>query len=257
MKKKDNPNSYWLFGFHSVKAALENPHRHCRKIVTANQNTSLLETLKPLLHKKSLTLEISDSSFFRDHFPEQNIHQKIALLVDPLSELSLEDFLDSTQNNVQQTLVILDHVTDPQNVGAILRSAAALGADAVIITSRHSPTQGSILAKVASGALDIIPLITVVNIGRSLEYLKKNGFWCLGFAAEASTSLLNFKRTNKIALILGSEGEGLRRLTKEKCDFLVHLPTKPHMPHLNVANSAAIALYQTICHSSHFKTINE
>lgn len=142
--------------------------------------------------------------------------------------------------------MVLDQVTDPHNVGAVLRSAAAFGALAVVVPDRHAPDETGTLAKSASGALERMPLVRVSNLVRALEQLKDGGFWIAGLAAEGTTTLAQAKLSGKTALVLGSEGEGLRRLTREHCDYLVRLPMTDAVESLNVSNAAAVALYELI-----------
>ncbi len=141
-------------------------------------------------------------------------------------------------------VLLLDQVTDPHNVGAILRSAAAFDVGAVIVTDRNAPQESGVMAKAASGALEVVPLIAVTNLVQAIETLKKSGYWIAGLDGAARKAIHEAKLDNKTALVLGAEGAGLRRLTTEHCDFLVKLPISDKMESLNVSNAAAVAMYE-------------
>lgn len=167
------------------------------------------------------------------------VHQGIAALVRPLPGYVLEDVLYKERG----VLVVLDQVSDPHNVGAILRSTAAFDAAGVILPKDHSAPETAVMAKAACGGLDLVPLITVTNLASALRELKENGWWIIGLAGEATQVLSEVKPDAKTVLVLGAEGKGMRRLTQENCDFLVRLPMSARMESLNVSNAAAIALY--------------
>src|SRR5262249_37397875 len=175
------------------------------------------------------------------------VHQGLALEVAPLPAFELEAMAGVGGDG---PVLVLDQVTDPQNVGAILRSGAAFGAAAVVLPARHAAPQNGALAKAASGALERVPLVRVVNLARALDRLKGAGFWCIGLAAEGREELAEVDLSGRIAFVLGAEGSGLRRLTRDRCDLLVRLPTAPGLIQLNVSNAAVVALYELARHRS-------
>ena len=180
--------------------------------------------------------------------PRGAVHQGIALITDPLDEVSLQDFVIKSKSQDKTVLLILDQVTDPHNVGAILRSACAFGADGVIMQRKHAPELEGVLAKTASGAVEHIPVAYETNLSRSIEELKEEGFFVFGLDERGEREVGDILRNNsdpnqKLVLVLGAEGPGMRRLVKEHCDELVKLPTKGEISSLNVSNAAAVALY--------------
>lgn len=244
MKKQHSPHSQdvWIYGIHAVLAALNNPKRVCKKFIATQSAHEELEQLEVLGNKILAQCQIKDKDAIATQLHPDARHQGIAGLFSPLPEIFLEDVANLNEDNI--TLVILDQVTDPHNMGAILRSAAALDAHAIITTERNSAGLEGVLAKTASGALEITPIIHVTNLKRAMDQLKKNNFWCIGLDEEGTTSLDKAPLTGKIALLMGAEGPGLRRLTKQNCDLLVQIPVSDQFSTLNVSNSAAIALYE-------------
>ena len=172
------------------------------------------------------------------------VHQGLALEIDPLDPPDLDDTLRAAGLAARTVLVVLDQVSDPQNVGAVLRAAAAFGAAGVLVAAHGAPPATGALAKAASGALELVPLIAVPNLARALQRLKEAGFWCCGLDERATDLLAGLELGPRVALVLGAEGDGLRRLVRDSCDYLARLPTTPAMPSLNVATAAAVALYQ-------------
>jgi 23S rRNA (guanosine2251-2'-O)-methyltransferase len=230
------PGGYWLFGHHAVEGALKNPRRQIHRVVAAGDAAASLG--------RNVAVEAVERDFIDKLVGRDVVHQGIAARVSPLPETDIYEICDLGRNREQATVVVLDQVTDPHNVGAILRSAAAFGAIGIILTERHAAPESGILAKSASGALEHVPLVRVTNLARAMEELKEAGFWCIGLASEAKQTLSSVKSGGKVALCLGAEGAGLRRLTREHCDLLVRLPTSGPIDHLNVSNAAAISLYE-------------
>ena len=230
-------SSVLLYGIHAVLAALKNPHRTTEKLWLKEKNVTLFAT-----HLKKIAYEIVDDKKLDTLLPKGAIHQGVVLRTSALDDLSLEEVAEQAADKC--CLIFLDQVTDPQNLGAILRSCAAFAVDALVVPEAHSPQFEGTIAKVASGALEQVPVIRVTNLSRALETVQAQGFWCYGFAEEATEVLGKTKITGKVALIFGAEGEGLRRLTKEICDVLVKLPTSSHFTTLNVAQTVSIAAFE-------------
>lgn len=225
----------WIYGLHAVAAALKNPGRTYHKtLLTANA----LKTIgAPDAPYETVTPQV-----FAQELPPGAVHQGAALLTDPLPVPLIEDVLTG---GATERVLVADQVTDPQNIGAMIRSCAAFGAKALILQARHSPPLSGALAKAASGALEHVPVILVTNLARALDELGEMGFTRLGLAEEGDSLLsTHCEDPGPIALVLGAEGAGLRRLSREKCDALVRLPTSANQPSLNVSNAAAVALYE-------------
>lgn len=224
----------YLYGLHTVRAALDNPRREKRRLlVTANARARLAEggELGKIPVAKTTPKEL-DQLLGADA-----VHQGVALEVEPVSRYGLKDI------EPLNLVVVLDQITDPHNVGAILRTACAFGADAVITTSRYAPRETGVMAKAASGALDVVPLIEVRNLGDAMETLKQRGMTMLGFDSEAAAPLRPRSASGPLAIVMGAEGKGLRQRTRELCDEMVRLEMPGPIKSLNVSNAAAIALF--------------
>lgn len=234
-RERDTSGSYWIYGWHAVEAALANETRPIRRIVVSEAAASRLKLPRKLNAPQVLPPREIDQLLGRDA-----VHQGIAALVAPLPGYVLEDVIHRERG----TLLVLDQVSDPHNVGAILRSAAAFDALGVITPKDHSAPETAVMAKAACGAVDIVPRITVTNLASALRDLQAEGWWIIGLDGDATQLLSAIKPSAKTVLVLGAEGRGMRRLTAESCDELAKLPMDPRMESLNVSNAAAIALYQ-------------
>lgn len=236
-----------LFGVHAVTAALLNPDRVCRRLWATDAGAaSVADALSraAAAGRRAPDVRIVDRERLDRLFPAGTVHQGLVLEVDPLPEPDLSDLL--ADPDAPSLVVVLDQVTDPHNVGAILRSAAAFGAAAVVVTERHAPEVTGTLAKAASGALEAVPLVRVTNLARALVEMRDAGFWCVGLSEHATRRLADGPLPPRLAIVLGSEGTGIRRLTAERCDALARLPTGGPVASLNVSVAAAVALYEAV-----------
>lgn len=227
----------WLYGLHAVAAALANPARRLRRLLLTEEAEAVLIQRLPL--PWALSAERVERARLDQMLGRDIAHQGAALLADPLAPPSLQSVLERPG-----PIIVLDQVTDPRNVGAILRSAAAFGAVAVIAQERNAPEENGALAKAASGALEILPLLRAVNIARTLIALKAANIWCVGLDTAGPPLSGPAFAGRRVALVLGAEGEGLRRLTKETCDEIAGLTIKGGTESLNVSAAAAVALYE-------------
>jgi 23S rRNA (guanosine2251-2'-O)-methyltransferase len=234
----DTPKgAVWLYGHHAVAAALANPQRRLRRLLlTVEAEASLNQMLTP---PWPVAPERTDRGRIDQLLGRDIAHQGAALLADPLAQPSLASVLERNG-----PIVVLDQVTDPRNVGAIMRSAAAFGAAAVITQDRNAPEETGSLAKAASGTLETMPLLRAVNIARTLIALKAANVWCVGLDASGKPLSGPFFAGRRVALVLGAEGEGMRRLTRETCDEIAGLSIKGAVESLNVSAAAAVALYE-------------
>jgi 23S rRNA (guanosine2251-2'-O)-methyltransferase len=241
----------WFYGRHAVAAALANPERRWRRLAVLagleEEATALVAGARAARRGDDEAIRVLDRNGFAAILPEAAVHQGLALEVEPLAEHDLEDVVRHAVTAVGRAIIlVLDQLSDPQNVGAALRSAAAFGALAVVIPLHGAPAITGALAKAASGALESVPLVRVVNLARALDSLKEAGFWICGLDETARDALAELALGERVAIVLGSESSGMRRLVREHCDFLARLPTRAAQPSLNVSNAAAVALYELI-----------
>lgn len=236
-----------LYGLHPVSAAWLNPERRIHRLIATEAGRAALEPVLAQAKARGLqrpSLMPADRSDLDRMLPPGAVHQGVAVDVAPLEEFGIEDLCAEADSDPSALIVVLDQVTDPHNVGAILRSASAFGAKAVVVTERNAPETTGVLAKSASGALESVPLVRVTNLARALADLQQAGFWTVGLAESGQSALAQCNLTGRTALVLGAEGAGLRRLTMERCDVIARLPTQGPVGSLNVSNAAAVALYE-------------
>jgi 23S rRNA (guanosine2251-2'-O)-methyltransferase len=237
----------WLYGRHPVAMALANPARGWRHLAVLpgqeDEARELIVAASAVRLGSDEAMRVLDRAGFAALLPEGAVHQGLALEVEPLEPADLDDVLRAIHGAARAVIVVLDQVSDPQNVGAVLRAAAAFGARGVVVAAHGAPSATGALAKAASGALELVPLVGEINLARALDRLKEAGFWCCGLDERAPSLLAELDLGGRVALVLGAEGSGLRRLVRERCDYLARLPTSAAMPSLNVSTAAAVALY--------------
>jgi 23S rRNA (guanosine2251-2'-O)-methyltransferase len=245
-KKQEN----WIYGLHAIEAALANPRRNLhRAVLTARA----AEALGPKLAGR-VRVEPADIEAIARLLPPGAVHQGAALSCDPLPTRDLDEVLassmagldpaDQSEKKTRRIVLVLDQLSDPHNVGAILRTAAAFAVTAVVVQDRHAPPQSGALTKAASGAMEIVPYVEVVNVARALDKLGEAGFWRIALVGDGQEPIAQAAAQGDIALVVGSEGDGIRRLVREHCDTAAFIPIDKAMESLNVSNAAAIALYE-------------
>jgi 23S rRNA (guanosine2251-2'-O)-methyltransferase len=238
----DNGPSPWLYGIHAVLAALGNPARVCDRILVGDDEVTNLAMKVAARMGRVQLIERMGRDDIAHMLPAGAVHQNIAMLAEPLEQPSLGEALDRAGE--QECVLVLDQVTDPQNVGAIIRSAAAFGVRSIIMQDRNAPRLSGALAKAASGGLEHVAVIYETNLARTLDLLKQDSFWCVGLAGEGEQTVVDACTNGRLAIVLGAEGSGLRRLVRESCDALARIPQTGAVESLNVSNAAAVALYE-------------
>ena len=246
-KRSNNKGFAEIFGTHAVYAALLNSNRsHIKLFVNQNQRESLS---KDMLKLSPEINELHNKEMFK-MFGNESTHQGIVLRTSKLKQPKLEEYIKESKDLISNIVVVLDQVTDPNNIGAILRSCALFNCSTVIVSNDNAPDATATMAKAASGALEVVNYISVVNLSRAIIEFKKNNYWVYGFDSNKKKikDKNNLDLPKKCVLVFGSEGKGLRNLTKKECDDLISIPTKPNREYnidsLNVSNACSIALYE-------------
>lgn len=237
-KPKDKNASCWLWGTHAVHAALANPERKIERVLATRNGMRELTWAGE-------TEEVSPKTI-TSTLPDGAVHQGIAAKVQPLPDPLMKDFLATLAPDEPAFLVFTDQVTDPHNMGAIMRSCAAFGANALIGTWRHSPPVTGVFAKSASGAVEHVTYMRATNLARAMEEAKEAGFYLVGLAGEMEATIKEAPSYDRLALVLGAEGSGLRQKTRETCNQLVQIPMNEEIGSLNVSNAAAVAMWELV-----------
>jgi len=224
-----------MYGQHAVLAAARNNNRRIKQIYCLQKQ--LVELQEKLPHSK---IEVVQNDFITKKIGKDQAHQGVMALVDSIFKNKIED-LDFTDG--KDRIVILDQVTDPQNIGAIIRSAAAFGINKLILPSDNAPDENAGIAKAACGCLELMQIAKVTNIKNTIEKLKKMDFWIAGLDADGKGDINDISEIDKLAIIIGSEGKGMRRLTLTHCDFLIKIPISKQVESLNASNAASIIFY--------------
>ena len=236
--QESNQKQHIIYGKHAVLAALANPERKISKLLCTKEN---LADVAKFVKVKPQVVEKKEIDKL---LPAEAVHQGLALFCSRLENVSLEEIIEKADEKEKCHVLILDQVTDPQNVGAIIRSAVAFNTLALIVQDKNSPLESGAMAKASAGMIEYLPIVRVTNISRAIEKLKDAGFWTVGMDGYAKTTIDKLNKDGKTAFVMGSEGKGMRRLVEENCDISVKLPMSDKVESLNVATAAAIALYE-------------
>lgn len=227
-----------LYGRHAVMGALQNPERRIDKILCT------AETADELRKITSKNLTIVDRKEIERVLPFEAVHQGFALYCSELPTYSIEEVIEMSDAHENCHILVLDQVTDPQNIGAIIRSAVAFNTLALVLQDKNSPAETGAMVKASAGMIEHMPIARVTNLSRAIDQLKTAGFWTIGMDGQAKTSINDLKKGGKTAIIMGSEGKGMRRLVEESCDTTIKLPMNEKVESLNVATAAAIVMYE-------------
>lgn len=238
-RQKDRPN---IWGTHSVIEAWKNPDRKIKKLFLTEKTKKSFEDLLAL--RKEVTPAILSKEELSSLLPKGSVHQGVAITASPLPETFIQDIIIKANDKQHSVILMLDQVTDPHNVGAIMRSACAFNADGIVMQRKHSPSLLGTLAKTATGAVDIIPVAFEINLSKALRVLSEAGYMVIGLDEHAEQTIGTVNISDKSVIVLGSEDRGIRPKVLDHCDVVAKLPTSGTIKSLNVSNAAAIALYE-------------
>lgn len=242
-KKIQNSNTYWLYGRHPADSAINNPSRIIYRILVTKNTAQLLNKYKKTIQDKNIKTEILANNDITEIIGlQESVHQGIAIQVKKLELTTIEKLFKIAKNN--SIVLFLDQITDPQNIGGIIRSSLGFDIDAVITTKDNAPSENATLVKSSAGAFEYIPYIQVTNISRVLNELKKRGYWVASIVQNGTCLIHEIAKFNKLALIMGSEGKGVRKINLKQSDMTVKIEMSSKLESLNVSNAAAIVLHQ-------------
>jgi len=234
-EKSSKPMQYYMYGKHTVIAALNNPNRNVKHVYSLKKQSEEIKKLYP-----HIDVRITTEELITKKIGHNQPHQGIIALVNSIFE---KDIKKLNFNETQDRIVILDQLSDPQNIGAIIRSASAFGITKLILPNDNTPDENASIAKAASGCLELMQIAKVTNIKSAIDALKKMGFWIAGLDVNTKKTVSEIQNIDKLAIIIGSEGKGIRRLTAQSCDFLVKIPISKDVESLNASNAASIIFY--------------
>ena len=234
----------WLYGLHAAKEAMKNPLRKCLKVLTSLKLEEEIREVLISADKADVTVQSTTTESIEAELPKGAVHQNLAVLVEPLEYLTIEDLVVDVTDIEKCCVMLLDGITDPHNIGAIVRSAVAFGVHAIVVPEHGSPTFTSVTAKTACGGMEYLPVVKVTNLKQATSALADAGFWSTCLSEHADKTLSDCDLKGKQMLILGSEGKGVKPSIQEGSDVVAKLPTQSPMESLNVSNAAAITLYE-------------
>ncbi|MFV0625724.1 MAG: 23S rRNA (guanosine(2251)-2'-O)-methyltransferase RlmB [Alphaproteobacteria bacterium] len=242
--QQNNASGIVLYGKHSVFSALENPNRRFNKILCTKENFAETKDIAVKNNINPVIISVVDRKDIEKVAGSESVHQGILAYCKELENYLIDDILTLAEDKERCHILILDQVTDPQNIGAIIRSCVAFDTLALVVQDKNSPRETGAMVRASAGTIDLLPICRVTNLSRAIEQLKEAGFWIVGMDGGAKQMIDELAKGGKTAIVMGSEGKGMRRLVEENCDITVKLPISRNVESLNVSTAAAIALYE-------------